>query len=96
MANFLDSWELRQDIFDFGRHPNFKYPLIEAKIPDGFYNAISRTHFRIEKRTDPDDIHGSEVVLHDFSSLGTFVNGEKVGKGLVNDAHILSTSSAKI
>lgn len=82
LTGYFDSFELRQAEFKFGRDPKgSSYFLQEARVPRGIWLALSRSHFSIEKNTDLSDLHSSEIILRDFSTYGTFVNGEKVGKG---------------
>ncbi|XP_061418441.1 serine/threonine-protein kinase Chk2-like [Lethenteron reissneri] len=71
----------------FGRAPScsvcFNDPHIRACLGD-LYSAYSSKHFRIYR--------GQEVFLEDYSSNGTYINGEKVGK---NKRHVL-TNNAEI
>lgn len=88
MSSFFDSREIRKNTFLFGRNPSNDYVIRadhaggeDQRLPPGLLKAISRLHFTIEKSVDSEDIHGVEVLLHDHSMTGTFVNGQKLGKG---------------
>lgn len=85
MSSFFDSREIRKNTFLFGRNPSNDYIVradhADQRLPPGLLKAISRLHFTIEKKVDAEDIHGVDVLLHDHSMTGTFVNGQKLGKG---------------
>lgn len=71
--------DLKNDEYTFGRGENcdVSFSVQMAKNKQCF-QAYSKVHFKLIKQTTST---GEFVFLEDTSSNGTFVNGEKVGKG---------------
>ena len=80
-SQYLSSAEIRKDTFIFGRSFSADYVVHRSvRVPDRFYNLVSRHHFTVELKKDSDDIHSRTIILQDHSLTGTYVNGELVGK----------------
>lgn len=71
--------DLTKDEYTFGRGENCDVPFDNngAKKHQCF-QAYSKVHFKIIRQTTTT---GTHAFLEDLSSNGTFINGEKVGKG---------------
>ena len=80
--NYYENREIHQEVFRCGRALESDYILKNSKIPDEFLTKMSRSHFVIEKKEDPDDIQNGGIfaVLYDHSTCGTWINGHVVGK----------------
>lgn len=74
--------DLVKDEYTFGRDSScdHSFDVTSAKRTQHFA-AISKTHFRIFRLQEKSNPSKYNVFLEDKSSNGTFVNGEKVGRG---------------
>ncbi|XP_064612779.1 serine/threonine-protein kinase Chk2-like isoform X3 [Liolophura sinensis] len=71
--------DLTKDEYTFGRGESCDYAF---NTPDmkkhQCFQAYSKIHFKLKRQSTSSGIH---IFLEDCSSNGTFINGEKVGKG---------------
>ncbi|XP_049776151.1 ovarian-specific serine/threonine-protein kinase Lok-like [Schistocerca cancellata] len=72
--------ELTKDEYTVGRLPNCDVTITEREVKKEVLTTISKLHFKIRKTKVGD---AQAVYLEDCSFNGTFVNGEKIGKGRV-------------
>ncbi|CAG0889192.1 unnamed protein product [Darwinula stevensoni] len=71
--------ELRMPEHVIGRSEECDYCITTAHVPnEKLLLAISKRHFRIFQETT---LLGSDIYIEDLSSNGTYLNGEKIGKG---------------
>ena len=81
-SEHFKSFDIRKDTFLLGRQPEADYVLQSPALPDEALKLYSRRHFSIVKRKDAEDLHLPIMpILEDESMAGTWVNGEKIGKG---------------
>ncbi|XP_076042811.1 serine/threonine-protein kinase Chk2-like [Oratosquilla oratoria] len=73
----IPSFDMMKDSYSFGRGCT-DYRINEDCMPGKLLLAISKTHFIICREMMPS---GPVVYVTDTSSNGTFINGERVGKG---------------
>ncbi|KAK3102300.1 hypothetical protein FSP39_010344 [Pinctada imbricata] len=71
--------DLTKEVYSFGRGENCDVSFSDSKHKKHqCFQAYSKIHFKIIRKTTST---GTHAFLEDTSSNGTFVNGEKVGKG---------------
>ncbi|KAK7088732.1 serine/threonine-protein kinase Chk2-like [Littorina saxatilis] len=70
--------DLVKDEYTFGRGENCDVAFNNTGKRNQCFQAYSKVHFKLVRK---DTSTGTHVFLEDKSSNGTFVNGEKVGKG---------------
>ncbi|KAL4223284.1 Checkpoint kinase 2 [Mactra antiquata] len=71
--------DLSKDEYTFGRGENCDVPFNNnGSKKHQCFQAYSKVHFKITRQSTST---GTHVFLEDTSSNGTFINGEKVGKG---------------
>ncbi|ELT98753.1 hypothetical protein CAPTEDRAFT_224883 [Capitella teleta] len=79
VGSSFDAFDLVKDEYTFGRGEMCDYQFNSPQMVNhACYQAYSKIHFKLTKEKTSSGIH---VFLTDTSSNGTFVNGEKVGKG---------------
>lgn len=72
-------YELKKDLVTFGRLECDV--LLNANLPTLSSSAYSAVHFKIKR-----EFHGKAgytIFIEDWSSNGTFINGDKIGKGRI-------------
>lgn len=70
--------DLVKDEYTFGRGDNCDVAFNNSGKRNQCFQAYSKVHFKLIRKSTSTGMH---VFLEDASSNGTFVNGEKVGKG---------------
>ncbi|XP_069135324.1 serine/threonine-protein kinase Chk2-like isoform X1 [Argopecten irradians] len=70
--------ELNKDEYTFGRGENCDVPFIAPTKKHPYFQAYSKVHFKLIRQKTSTGFH---IFLEDTSGNGTFINGEKVGKG---------------
>lgn len=79
LAESFNSLDLTKEEYSFGRGESCDVPFSNnGSKKHQCFQAYSKVHFKIKREITTTGIH---VFLEDMSSNGTFVNGEKVGKG---------------
>ncbi|PSN46894.1 hypothetical protein C0J52_17562 [Blattella germanica] len=73
------SLDLTEEEYTVGRSNKCSVIFTNNEVKESVLSTISKLHFRIIKEQPSKGI--TEVYLEDFSSNGTFVNNENVGKG---------------
>lgn len=90
--------DLCQSVFSFGRADYCDLCVTSQHLTEKYLNSISSVHFKLHR---VETNSGSHTELEDTSLNGTYVNGERVGRGnrivLTNNAEIaLSLKSFKV
>lgn len=86
MHKFFVTMDLSENEYTFGRGKNCSVPFETDEMKTSkYFPTYSSLHFKIIR--DPKQ---NIVYLQDFSTNGTFVNGEKVGK---NNQHVLENNA---
>jgi len=67
------------DSYTIGRSHSCNITLSLRNCDRNFLSNVSREHFSIKRVCDP--LAGSQIIIEDISSNGTWVDGRKVGKG---------------
>ncbi|KAL3858100.1 hypothetical protein ACJMK2_012711 [Sinanodonta woodiana] len=71
--------DLKNEEYTLGRGENCDIPFISSDAKKNqCFQAYSKVHFKLLRKQTSKGVH---VFLEDTSSNGTFINGEKVGKG---------------
>ena len=85
-SRFFRSVSVRSNSFSVGKM-DCDYLLDSGDIPSDCISQYSRKHFVLEKVSGPEgegeDHKDFDVFITDCSMNGTYVNGEKVGRGKV-------------
>ncbi|XP_065920782.1 serine/threonine-protein kinase Chk2-like [Dysidea avara] len=90
--------ELVKDEYTFGRDSSCDHSFNVSAKKSVHFAAISKVHFRIFRVKEKSNTSKYNVFLEDKSSNGTFVNGEKVGRGkkrVLNNNDEIALSLAK-
>ncbi|XP_043282742.1 serine/threonine-protein kinase Chk2-like [Venturia canescens] len=72
---------MSKDVYTIGRHTSCDVRPIDGEWTDIELSVISKFHLRITREVSPLSAQDVIVYLEDLSFNGTFVNGNKVGKG---------------
>ncbi|XP_052242302.1 serine/threonine-protein kinase Chk2-like isoform X2 [Dreissena polymorpha] len=79
LADSFVAMDLTKDEYSFGRGENCDVPFDNnGSKKHQCFQAYSKVHFKILRQHTSTGMH---VFLEDLSSNGTFINGDKVGKG---------------
>ncbi|KAL8577458.1 hypothetical protein ACOMHN_021910 [Nucella lapillus] len=78
LGNSFTSLDLVKEEYSFGRGENCDTAFSNTGKNNQCFQAYSKVHFKLIRKTTSTGVH---IFLEDTSSNGTFVNGEKVGKG---------------